>query len=244
MINPQLENGYVKIANEIMEAFGKYRIPGEQRQILDVIIRKTYGFNKKEDMISNSQFVIATGLKKPSICRAINALIDKNIVSKKDNKRIPSYQFNKNYHTWKPLAKKLTVSKKVNPVLAKKLPTKDTSTKDKEHTAFNNADEVDFYLTRKKRKLSGKRLKTFDLFWDSFNYKKGKAEAADSWLDIPVLTDSLVDEIIRTAKIEAENRGKLIEQSKIPKMAQGWLSGKRWEDEIKIKPQIRYEQVG
>jgi len=136
MGGPQKENGYTAIANEIMEAFGKYRIPGEQRQVLDVIIRKTYGFNKKEDMISNSQFVRATGLKKPSICRAINALIDKNIVSKKDNKRIPSYQFNKNYRTWKLLAKKLTVSKKVNSVLALLSPTKDIYTKDNREIDF------------------------------------------------------------------------------------------------------------
>ena len=88
-----------------------------------------------------------------------------------------------------------------------------------------------FYLTRKGRKLNNKRLNSFNLFWDAFNYKKGRAEAADSWLDIPTLTDSLVDIILKAAKTEALNRQKIIKEGRIPKMAQGWLSGKRWEDE-------------
>ena len=113
-----------------------------------------------------------------------------------------------------------------------------------EHTASVDADEVDFYLTKKKKKLLGKRLKAFNLFWESFNYKTGKAEAADSWLDIPFLTDALVDKIIKAAKLEALNRKELKEQGTTPKMAQGWLSGKRWEDEVNFKPQTRYEQVG
>ena len=46
MANPQKENGYIMIANEIMEALAKYRIPGEQRQCLDVILRKTYGYDR------------------------------------------------------------------------------------------------------------------------------------------------------------------------------------------------------
>jgi len=130
MTSPQLEHGYVKIANEIMDALIKYRIPGEQMQCLLFIIRKTYGFNKKWDTISNSQFVEFTGLKKSSVCRAINVLVDKNIVYKKANNYIPSYYFNKRYGSWKVLAKKLTVSKKVNEGVTKKRPTKDTLTKD------------------------------------------------------------------------------------------------------------------
>ncbi len=92
----------------------------------------------------------------------------------------------------------------------------------------------EFYETKKGRKLTDKRLETFNQFWDVFNFKKGKAEAADSWYDIPTLTDSLVKQILESAKIEADNRQSLIDQNKSPKWAQGWLSGKRWEDETTI----------
>jgi hypothetical protein len=60
----------------------------------------------------------------------------------------------------------------------------------------------------------------------------GKAEAADAWLDIPELTDALVDRICNAARIERQRRDKLKLQGRTPKMAEGWISGQRWEDEI------------
>lgn len=152
MANPQLEDGYTRIANEIMEALAKYRIPGEQRQVLDIILRKTYGYGKKWDMISNSQFVKATGMKKGNASRAIKGLIDKNIVIKSDNKHIPSYQFNKNYKKWKVLSKKQPLSKVItgviksdNRLLSKVMDTKESITKEsitKEKVFMSDSDEI------------------------------------------------------------------------------------------------------
>ena len=139
MASPQKENGYTSIANEIMDALISYRLPGEQRQVLDSIFRKTYGFNKKFDAISLSQFVLMTGLKKPNVIRSIQGLLSKKIISviKKDNALAHVYEFNKNYEQWQPLSKKITLSKKIisvikkdNPSLSKVIPTKDNTTKD------------------------------------------------------------------------------------------------------------------
>ena len=91
---------------------------------------------------------------------------------------------------------------------------------------------VEFYITKKKRKLSGKRLLSFNRFWGCFNYKKDKASAADSWLDIPCLTDSLVDTICSSATKESEQRTKILTEGRTPIYAQGWLAARRWEDEI------------
>ena len=101
---------------------------------------------------------------------------------------------------------------------------------DKEPTAPEDA-EPEFYMTKKGRKLTGKRLDTFMMFWDSFGYKKGKAEAADAWLKIPSLTDLIVNQICDAAKIENSAREEARANGKTPKMAEGWLSGRRWEDE-------------
>ena len=108
MASPQLKNGFVRLANEIYEALAKFRIPGEARQVLDFIIRKTYGWNKKEDVIPLSQFVAGTGMKKSNVCRAINHLIHLNLIIKNDNARGTSYRFNKNFDEWKPLSKTIT----------------------------------------------------------------------------------------------------------------------------------------
>ena len=98
---PQKENGYTPIANEIMDALCHTRIAGEQRQILDCILRKTYGWNKKVDEISLSQFMKMTGMSKPHIVRALNKLNGKKFIIKrtiqKDNHIACSYEFNKNY---------------------------------------------------------------------------------------------------------------------------------------------------
>src|SRR3990167_9144794 len=51
---PQLEDGYIRIANEIVDKLISYRISGEEWQILLVVLRKTYGFHKKEDHTSIS----------------------------------------------------------------------------------------------------------------------------------------------------------------------------------------------
>ena len=108
--------------------------------------------------------------------------------------------------------------------------------RDKDNNTYTSSDdeesvEKEFYLTKKKSKLKGKRLQTFNEFMDAFNYRSGKAEAADAWLDIPQLTNALVDVIIKGAKEEAKRRPDIRAQGKTPKMAQGWLNGKRWEDE-------------
>lgn len=108
MDSPQLENGYVKIANEIIEALAKIRIPGECCQVLWVIFRKTYGWNKKEDMISFSQISEATGIKRPHVSRAISKLIDMRVVTKNGNSGINKYRFNKVYGEWQALPKKVT----------------------------------------------------------------------------------------------------------------------------------------
>lgn len=103
---PKCKDGYTQIANELLEALCQIRIPGESTQVFLTILRKTYGFKKVVDQISLSQFVVATGMKKPNICRALKQLetlnvikIDK-LVSQNDNAYRIMYRINKYYKTW------------------------------------------------------------------------------------------------------------------------------------------------
>ncbi len=97
-------------------------------------------------------------------------------------------------------------------------------------------DEKSFEITRKKRRISGKRLESFNRFWDDFAYKKGRAEAMDAWLDIPQLTSALVDKICGAAAREAAARSEIVSRGSTPKMAQGWITARRWEDETAERP--------
>jgi hypothetical protein len=86
------------------------------------------------------------------------------------------------------------------------------------------------YTTKKGRKLKGVHLDRFERFWEAFGYRKGKAEAADAWLDLKP-DEATTEEIVKGAQTEARNRPSLIQAGYTPKMAQGWLTGRRWEDE-------------
>lgn len=94
------------------------------------------------------------------------------------------------------------------------------------------------YRTATKRVLTGQRLAWFNRVWDAFGYKRNKAEAADAFLDIKGLSESLVSVICRAAQQEAARRPDLVARGKTPKMLTGWLSGRRWEDEADAPPPL------
>jgi phage replication O-like protein O len=110
------ENGFTRLANGLIEELAKIRIPGEAMQVLWVIIRKTYGFNKKKDKIPLSQFVDLTGVPRSSVCRAIKKLVGMNLVFVSDNKVTTSgnkvtsltteYGINKEVELWQGVVTK------------------------------------------------------------------------------------------------------------------------------------------
>lgn len=99
-------------------------------QVFLTILRKTYGYNKKEAVISLGEINISTGINKPNCIRAIEQLICKNLIIKKDNENLRKgcflYSINKDYETWVSLSKKIIrpfVIKKDNKPLSKKITT-------------------------------------------------------------------------------------------------------------------------
>lgn len=158
MANPQKENGYTQISNEILEALIKTRLNSDAWRILFFIIRKTYGYKKKQDKISLSQFVLATQLKKSVICRGLSRLKNMNIIIRIANEDCTIYQFNKDFDTWKPLAKLLTLAKQqttvsqiANKSLAKQGHTKEIYTKET--------------ITKENSELSSQVKQLMDIFY-------------------------------------------------------------------------------
>lgn len=106
MASPQLENGFLRIANEIAEALMRTNLSGYQSRILWAVWRKTYGFGKKDDWMSNSQLSSMTGLRKQHVSRTVKELVDRKIVTKSGYK----ISFNKDYTQWRELPKLVTVT--------------------------------------------------------------------------------------------------------------------------------------
>jgi phage replication O-like protein O len=119
MANPQREDGHVDIANEIVEALAKIHLSSYESQILWVIFRKTYGWHKKEDWITNTQIADMTRIAEPHVSRTIKILIQKNIIIR-SGKRLA---FQKDYDQWEKLPKGVTSHHKEKlPKGATKLP--------------------------------------------------------------------------------------------------------------------------
>lgn len=149
-------DGFTKIENKFLEQLAKIRLSGEESQILLVIIRKTWGFRKEFDLISLSQFVDFTGINKQNCCRAISRLLSKKIITviKKD-KGISGYSVDARFGAWEPLSKKITLSKKIKPVikkdnesLSKKIPTKETTKETITKERGGNFEKIKSHIIR------------------------------------------------------------------------------------------------
>jgi len=116
MASPQAEDGHVDIANEIVEILAKTYLSSYESQVLWAIFRKTYGWHKKEDWITNTQIAEMTGIAESHISRTLKKLIKKNMVNKNGKK----LSFQKDYDNWQKLPKQ--VSNEKLPKWDKKLP--------------------------------------------------------------------------------------------------------------------------
>lgn len=103
MANVQLEHGFARIANEILDALAMQPLNGTQWRILIVVFRYTYGFNRKETNLSEGYISKATGIDRRNIRREMQGLIKLNILkvvkeASFTTSRIIS--FNKDYEQW------------------------------------------------------------------------------------------------------------------------------------------------
>ena len=136
---PQKEDGFTPIANEIMEALMKVNLSAYESRVLWFLFRKTYGWNKKTDWITLSQFSACIGLDRRLIHRAIKSLSSKKmIVIERDDTFKIRYGFQKDFKKWKLSSKKMTVinrdtklsSKEMTRLSSIQIPTKETITKE------------------------------------------------------------------------------------------------------------------
>lgn len=120
MKKAQLENGYTRIANELLEALSSQPLSGYEMRVVLAIIRKTYGYGKKEDRIALSQLSEVTKIGKSHVSRTVTSLISYGIVTKLGNGVTNlgnTLAINKDFSAWK--VTKLGNTKKALNVLPK-----------------------------------------------------------------------------------------------------------------------------
>ncbi len=128
MASPQLEKGFTRIANELLEQLSMPGMNGSELRVVLFIVRKTYGFGKLSDRISLSQFQLGTGMNRAQAVETIKDLLAKKIIVKTGG----VYKLNKDYDEW-------VVCKRIPPVASMQKHTtasmqKHTSTSMQKHT--------------------------------------------------------------------------------------------------------------
>ena len=102
MASPQVENGYTRIANELLEAICNKITNSTWIRLLFWTIRLTYGFNRKEVQSNYGAYATKLNLTKDTVRHALMELQDRKIVVLAV---LTKEQFvitiNKNYDLWK-----------------------------------------------------------------------------------------------------------------------------------------------
>ena len=112
MNGPQVENGYTRLANEIMEILPQAGFNGTQFSILLIVFRYTYGFQRKNHELSLTFISQATNLHKVMIQREVAKLIKMKVLTEVS---APTFNkgriiaFNKDYSSWE-LTKEITLN--------------------------------------------------------------------------------------------------------------------------------------
>lgn len=103
MASPQKENGYTSISNELLEQIYRRRFSASQLKILLLVIRFTYGFNRKTATLSNTFIAAGTGMHEITVSKEVGTLLRDNVLKlyKKPsfhNSRVIG--INKDYESW------------------------------------------------------------------------------------------------------------------------------------------------
>lgn len=76
-----LDDGFTRIANELLEAVMHAGLSQHQLLVFMAVMRKTYGFNKKSDWVSNEQISMLTGILPHKCSAAKSALVKRGILT-------------------------------------------------------------------------------------------------------------------------------------------------------------------
>jgi phage replication O-like protein O len=100
LANPQTENGFTRLADELLDALIRYPFTKRQYKVLLAVIRKTYGFQKLQDDITAPQMATMTGLDRANVIRAVNELVAVGAIKKRTGYFGQVLGINKDYETW------------------------------------------------------------------------------------------------------------------------------------------------
>ena len=177
----QLEDGFTRVANDLLDAAMASGLSETELCILLAVWRKTYGYSKKMDWISNEQLEGMVGKHHTHCSTAKNLLINKKVLLQEGRK----VGMNTNVAEWKTkvngfcktLAKpaKKTLAEVASETKQKLLTTKDNIQKIKETTPKSpEGSLVEQEETKPKKQAASKFTFDRERFQDTWNCKAKK----------------------------------------------------------------------
>lgn len=101
MASPQLENGYIQIANELYTALYCVDLNGAEFRVFSFIMHMTYGYKRKFYTLSATYIAEGANIPVKTVRRALKSLVAYNmIISRGQSNKIKAFSINKNYEKW------------------------------------------------------------------------------------------------------------------------------------------------
>lgn len=103
MASPQTENGFVRIATELLEALCRTHLGDHSRRVFGAIMRMTYGYNKTRNAVSLSDLADMTCIDRANVKRAVKWLLKARMIGRVsgDPTKATTYWVEKNYDKWR-----------------------------------------------------------------------------------------------------------------------------------------------
>ncbi|MBN5184911.1 replication protein [Serratia marcescens] len=245
----QLEDGYLRLANELLDATMCSGLPETELCILMAVWRKTYGYGKKIDWISNEQLEGMIDKHFTHCSTAKNNLVRRKVLVQEGRKigmntNISEWQ-TKNNGYCKTLAKpaKKTLAEPANRPLQNLLTTKDNITKENKYIK-NTMSDLHRTSCEKASEEPAKRNPIDDafesIFWGAGMRKAAKAKAKTAFRTKYLLWR-------KTARGTPEDFARMLAEDIQARLASkqfgfdkllptSYLNGERWEDEKSSSP--------
>ncbi|MPW17904.1 hypothetical protein GCT13_13390 [Paraburkholderia sp. CNPSo 3157] len=231
----QVEDGFTRIAHGILEALALANLGKRHYKIMLVLCRQTYGYNKKSDEISLSQFHDKTGVLPPNVSTAIDELVEMRVLLRTPGKYAACLAVNKAYAQWTGKAKvdvtQLWGYQNDNSSVIETI---------NEGSQIDNDGVIETITTKDnpkrnnqkttpKENLSRSLRDRFEIFWAAYPKKRSKDKAEKAF------AKRNPDEQLFNDLMAGLERAKTSEQWQNPQFiphAATWLNGGGWMDEF------------